>query len=372
MYVHVPFCLSKCRYCDFYSVPMDRGLAGRYVRAVSAELESYLGCLVRPLASIFVGGGTPSALGLEGLAGLLGPLTELAGPGTEFSVEANPADISAELADTLARAGVNRVSLGAQSYQPSELALLGRRHGSGQIDAALAVLRLAGIDNLGLDLIYGLPGQSLTSWQESLSAALATGIDHLSCYGLSIEAGTPLARSIQTGELTEMDEELQRQCYYAARDAADRAGMEHYEISNFAKPARRCLHNLTYWHNGAYLGIGPAAASFLGATRRTNCADLDNYLRAINAGQPAPSTSETLMSRKSMAETLMLGLRLIDGVDRRSFAARFGLDPLDAFGQSISRYRDIGALTVSDSHIALSPDYLFTSDTILADILAEA
>ena len=314
-------------------------------------------------------------LGAELLETVLKALTPLIDRSTEFTVEANPGVLDSQLGQLLAENGVNRVNLGAQSFQASELQVLGRIHTPSQVREALGVLVASGIRNVGLDLMYGIPTQSLSSWRSSLNEALDLPIRHLSCYALSFEPGTDLYRDLSTAGVCEMHPELQRECYYTAIDIAGQAGLQHYEISNFARQDSRCRHNLTYWRNRPYLGIGPAASSYIGGVRRTNIRDIQAYTDAL-LGRPASKipleSSERLGHRAVMAETLMLGLRLIEGVDRHQFARRFGEDPLKGFERSIRRYEQLAALVVTPSDIRLASESLFVSDTILAEILAEA
>jgi oxygen-independent coproporphyrinogen-3 oxidase len=372
LYVHVPFCRGKCRYCGFYSVRLKASLARRYVRAAERELSSYAGRLSRPLASVFLGGGTPTCLGAELLGGLLEVLAPWLDERTEFSVEANPGTVDPTMARLLAAGGVNRVNLGAQSFEDKELRFLGRGHVAAEARRAVQSLRAAGVRNLGLDLIYGIPGQTLGTWRSSLAEALALRPEHLSCYALSIEKDTPLEADLRAGRIEEADEALQAACYRHAIAAAREAGLQHYEISNFAREGRRCRHHLTYWRNQPYLGIGPAAASYLDGRRRTNAADLDAYLQALEAGGLPPASQERLTGRAGMAETVMLALRLTEGLERQAFRARYGCDVVDAFPFSISRYEALGALQVTDADVRIAGDWLFVSDTILADILSEA
>ena len=372
LYVHVPFCSAKCRYCDFYSVPLSEAAPHLYVEAATAELRRNIECLKAPLSSAYVGGGTPTVLSPELLRRLLTAVGPLVSGQTEFSVEANPGTVNRALAEVLVDCGVNRVTLGAQSFHQDELNTLGRAHGPDQTAVAAQVLRVAGLDNIGLDLIYGIPGQTPKAWRESLGSALQLQPQHLSCYALSFEENTPLREELLSGRVVAMDDSLQNECYDAAIELAKSAGMKHYEISNFAQPGRRCVHNMTYWLNQPYLGIGPAAASYIKGTRRTNAPNLHAYTQAILGNRPAPGASETLTPRMSMAETLMLGLRLLEGIDREGFAVRFGCDPLAAFPRSMTRHLRLGSLVATDSRVRICPDFLFVSDSILADILAEA
>jgi oxygen-independent coproporphyrinogen-3 oxidase len=359
------------------------------VDCVLLELAARRGELADGLASIFIGGGTPTCLDRILLGKLLAKLGPLAGTGCEFSIEANPGTLTGRLTDMLVLSDVNRVSLGVQSFVPGELATLGRIHTAAEARNAVRMLQKGGIGNFSLDLIYGIPGQTLDSWRRSLRQALDLGPRHLSCYALAFEPGTPLRAYRDAGKVCEMDESLQKECYYAAIETAAAAGLEHYEISNFAAKGFRCRHNLTYWHNEPYVGIGPAAASYTssmgilpvpprGASpaamvwmRHTNAPDLEAYMSAIWQGQLPPSTGESLAGRAAMAEAVMLALRLIEGADRRELAERYGMDIAQAFPRSISRYQALGALAVTPTHVRIARDYLFVADTILADIIAE-
>jgi oxygen-independent coproporphyrinogen III oxidase len=372
LYLHVPFCLRKCRYCDFYSVDLEGAPADRYVRAARAELAARRDRTAPAFRTVFVGGGTPTSLGERRLPLLL---ADLAGPGNsavEFSVEANPGTVNAAVVAALAECGVNRITLGAQSFDEGELSLLGRIHTPGETVAAVQAVRRAGIDNLGLDLIYGIPAQTEDSWRASLAAALALDPEHLSCYGLSIEEGTPLEEDVRAGRVRVPEEAMQRACYDAAIEAAASAGLEHYEISNFARPGRRCLHNLTYWDNDSYIGIGPGAVSYVDNVRRANLPDLAAYLRAVEAGLPPPAREERPGPRTQMAETMMVGLRRIEGIGRGDFRRRFGMDPAKAFPRSLSRHAELGSLHVTSERIRIAPGYFFVSDSVLADIVGEA
>ena len=290
---------------------------------------------------------------------------------TEFSIEANPCTITGELADSLHNAGVNRVNIGAQSFVEAELEAMGRIHNSEQIQAAWETLRNAGRQRLGLDLIYAAPRQDLDSWRFSLEKALNLKPDHLSCYALTIENDTPIGRRRDSGEFVEMDDSDQVLCHHAAVQAASAAGLEQYEISNFAAPGKQCRHNLTYWRNEPYLGLGPAAASYIGGIRRTNDPDIEAYVKALQAGTPPPRQWEKLTGRAEMGETIMLALRMTQGVDRAAFVARFGMDITEAFGRTIQRYCSQGALILDPQRLRIAPEAMMVSNTIMADMLAE-
>ncbi|MCY2929879.1 MAG: radical SAM family heme chaperone HemW [Planctomycetota bacterium] len=371
LYVHVPFCRRKCSYCDFYSLAACPGQEGPYLEALAADLARHDGGLARPCRSVFVGGGTPTVLPARALGGLLALLRPYVGPATEFTVEANPGTITAALAAALVEGGVNRVSLGVQSFAADELAVLGRIHSRAQARRAFQLLRHAGVANLSIDLMYGTPGQTLESWRGSLTEATALGADHLSCYCLTLEPATPLGRDCRAGRIHEMDEALQRDCYDAAIDHAAAAGLKQYELSNFARPHRQCVHNLTYWHNEPYVGVGPGAAGYLDGRRWTNRANLEAWARALCAGHAPPARGERLTGRALMAETVMLALRLTRGLDRRAFARRFGSDVAEVFPRSIARHQAVGSLVVTPGRVRLAREYYFTSNAVLSDLVAE-
>lgn len=372
LYIHVPFCAAKCRYCDFYSLPIAKADTEEFLRALAVEMRLQAPRLRKPLASVFVGGGTPTAIGVEALARLLAIPAEYIGQATEFSVEANPGAIDASRVGALAAAGVSRVNLGVQSFQDDELRLLGRIHSASQARDAVKMLRQAGLRNIGLDLIYGIPGQTIASWRASAAEAIEQKPEHLSCYGLSFEEGTPLWRDLQAGLVDEMDEAEQETCWRHAISAAAEAGLAHYEISNFARPGRRCRQNLTYWHNLPYIGLGPAAASYVDGVRRTNEPDVAAYAQAVLSGRAAPASQERLTGRQAMAEALMLALRLTQGMDMQVFKRRYGQDVRQVFPRTISRYMQTGGLEIVGGHLRIPVSAMFVSNEILSDMLAEA
>ena len=372
VYAHVPFCRARCRYCDFYSVPAPTGLlASRYVRGIVRELAQTQDQYAAPLGSVFIGGGTPTALPADLLGTLLGAFAPLCDADTEFTLEANPGTISDTAVAQLLAGGVNRVSLGAQSFIPEELELLGRIHTASQIAEAVTTLRSAGIGNLSLDLIFGIPGQTAASWARSLDEALALEPDHLSCYALSMPAGTALARMLDNGEITAVDDDLQREFYDQAVETLERAGLAQYEISNFARPGKQCKHNLVYWHNQSYVGLGPSAAGYCAGVRRTTTAEVHAWLQAVEADTPPPAESEALTGRDMLAETAMLTLRLVAGIDRKAFRQRFGEDIVEAFPRTFTRYAALGAVEITDDAVRIAQASLFVANAVLADLLDE-
>ncbi|MBW7904114.1 MAG: radical SAM family heme chaperone HemW [Phycisphaerae bacterium] len=370
LYVHVPYCHTICGYCDFYSEVLDTRAAPRLVRALTAELRAQRSrCRLEPL-TIFVGGGTPTTLAPDLLARLLAVLAEPPlGAELEFTVEANPATVSPQVADALASAGVNRVSIGAQSFDPAELRVLERIHRPEQVAQTVRHARAAGIDNINLDLIFAVPGQSLDSWRRSLDAALELEPDHLSCYGLTFEPGTPLHEQMKGGRIRPADPELEADMYEATVATLAAAGLRQYEISNFARPGRECRHNLVYWHNEPYLGIGPSASGFVGGVRYKNVPDTAEYVRCLDEGRSPRAQQETLSPEQRARESVMLELRLVEGIDRRRFAQRFGHDPAELFGDQVRRHAELGLLEIGPATLRLTRRGMLVADSVITDFL---
>lgn len=313
-YVHIPFCRRVCPYCDFAVVAGREDLAERYVEALAAEI----GAAPRfpgPLAAVFVGGGTPSRLTSALLGRVLRALTDRFGlaPGAEVTLEANPEDWSPRLAEGLAVAGFNRVSLGAQSFDAGVLAALGRHHRPEQAEQAVAAAREAGFAAVNLDLIYGTPGESAASWRTSVGRALATGVGHLSVYALTVEHGTALSRAVAAGAPVP-DPDHQAALWEEASRLGAEAGMARYEVSNFARPGRGCLYNLITWAQGEYEGFGAGAHRHRGGARSWNVRRVDRYVESLEAGESPVSGEERLGPWERERERLVLGLRRAAGV----------------------------------------------------------
>jgi len=321
LYVHVPFCARRCSYCDFSIAVRKRIPSREYVDAVRRESALAL-CdgAQEGLDTLYLGGGTPSLLGPEALATLLTSLLDVFRAtslrnGVEVTLEANPEDVTPERAAIWRRAGVNRVSLGAQSFDDGVLAWMHRSHGAAGIGAAVRTLRAAGIDNVSLDLIFALPGELARDWARDLDLACALEPDHLSLYGLTVEERTPLARWISRGAATAPDDERYAEEYLLAHDRLARDGYRFYEVSNAARPGRRSRHNSAYWSAAAYLGLGPAAHSFDGRARRWNVSGWEDYRRAIAAGRSPVEGEERLTDDQRALEAVYLALRTADGLD---------------------------------------------------------
>ncbi len=325
LYIHIPFCASKCAYCDFASFPGREADWRRYFEALWGEMALWRPALAaREAVTLFIGGGTPTLVPPEYLAETLDRAREAVpfAADAEITVEGNPGTLTPEKLARYRRAGVNRLSLGAQSFDDGLLRSLGRIHTSGQIAGAVAMARDAGFDNLNLDLIYALPGQGLDDWRDTLERAAALGVEHLSAYSLIVEEGTPMARRVASGEAVLPEDDEANAMQRAAVERLTAAGYGRYEISNYARPGRECRHNLAYWLRGEYLGWGCAAHSLFDGRRFHNPEGLDDYL----AGGRAQEV-RALTRADAMEETLMLSTRTVRGLDlaawRRSFARPF-------------------------------------------------
>lgn len=341
LYVHVPFCLKKCLYCSFTSYPVNRVLTETYLKALAQEIKMYglaLSDTERTVSSLFIGGGTPSCLSVAGLKAVIEDLKSsfILLPECEITVEVNPGTIDEVYLSGLLEAGVNRLSIGIQALQDHLLEVLGRVHQAEQAPAAVRLARKAGFRNLNLDFIFGIPGQTSADWLETLGGALALAPEHIAIYGLQIEEGTPLERAVARGQIAPCPEELELSMYRAAIDSLTGHGYEHYEISNFARPGRQCSHNLVYWLNRPYLGLGPAAHSLLRGERFSNETSIERYSEKLCREEYPLETREKLPLETEMAETMFLGLRLIKGIDLNMFYRRFGRRAEDIYRKEIA------------------------------------
>jgi oxygen-independent coproporphyrinogen-3 oxidase len=321
--------------------------------------------------TIFVGGGTPTRLGAPRLRRLTASIARWfpLASGGEYTVEANPGTLDAEKAEILAEAGVNRVSLGAQSFRPASLAALERNHAPEEVARALDLVRPR-FPRWSLDLIFGVPGSTLDDWKADLDAALALGPEHLSCYGLVYEKGTALWKQWQAGLVRALDEETERAMFAHTIDRLESAGLRQYEISNYARPGHESRHNLVYWANDAYFGVGLGAARYVDGVRSSNTRDLPGYLRRLENGEDPTGPSEALDPEARARETAVLMLRRTRlGIDRDDFRARAGFD-LDALlGASIARSVARGLLDDDGRRVRLTREGLFLADTVLCELL---
>ena len=371
LYIHIPFCKSKCLYCDFYSLPHSEAQMDRYTEVLIRHLAEIAPHAAGHLVdTVYFGGGTPSYLGAKRLVKILKAVKKLyrVEKHAEITLEANPESLSDRF--TVARlrfAGFNRVSLGVQSASNDELYAVGRIHTFQQVEQSVAAVRKGKIRNLSLDLIYGLPGQTMESWQESVKKIAALHPEHLSCYGLKIEEGTPLHAMRDT--LTLADDDLQADMYLWCCEYLKDLGYEHYEISNFARRGYRSRHNSRYWKLSEYAGFGPGAHSDFGDVRYAYVRDLAAYCEAVETGEgELLSEQERIAPRDRDTEYIMLGLRTSDGIDARVFENRFRL-PFAPIAEALEPFRKSGHARCEDGRWSLTAEGFLLSNTIILTAL---
>jgi oxygen-independent coproporphyrinogen-3 oxidase len=369
VYVHVPFCRHRCGYCDFTLVAGRDDLIASYLDALALELRRVESPV--EIDTLFFGGGTPTHLPPADLAWLFRMVFErfrLAG-GAELSVEANPADITPEKAALLAESGVNRVSLGAQSFDPSALAILERDHSPADVAGAVERLRTVGIENVSLDLIFGVPGQTLAGWRDTIRRALKLEPTHVSAYGLTFEKGTTFWSRREKGSLTPADEELERSMYAAAMDDLPAAGLLQYELSNYAAPGYESRHNQVYWAAKPFEAFGPGAARLIGGVRRTNHRSVFTWIKRLQAGESPVGDVDDISPEARAREAIFVGLRRTAGIARNDFRATTGFD-LDALAATaIRRQTSLGLLEDTGTHIRLTREGRFLADSVIAEFL---
>lgn len=370
VYIHLPFCPYVCPYCDFAKWAWDDARAARYLDALRAEMMS---APVVAASTLFFGGGTPSMYTPEVLASLIAEVRQRYGlpADAEITAEANPDPLLAARIPGLRAAGVNRLSIGVQSFDPRELRVLGRRHTGADVERAVRVAREAGYANVSVDLIFAAPGQTEDTWSASLDAAVALGVEHVSCYGLTIEEGTPYATWFARDPSAFADDTREAAMYALAIERLRAAGFEHYEISNWAKPGFRSQHNQLYWANASYLGLGVGAASYLGGVRSTHTRDLEDYCVAALAGTPIPGESERLEGAAQAGEAIMLALRTAEGVDLARFRERYGIDVHERYRKVVGDLVAAGVLADDGARLRLTERGRFVANDVCGAFLAD-
>jgi len=362
-YIHVPFCRRRCGYCNFTVIAKRDDLIDDYLRAIEIEL-SWLG-VSHPVETLFFGGGTPTHLSPEQLDRFFEivlkqfPLAH----GAEMSVEANPEDIGTEKVDVLAAHGVNRVSLGVQSFHDAKLKTLERGHSSEQVAQCIDLLRPQ-IKSVSLDLIFGTPDETLSEWKRDLELAISLSPDHMSTYGLTYEPGTQFHVRRDKQDLQQLPEDTEREMYEHAIDSLTSAGFEHYEVSNFAKPGSRCRHNEAYWLCNEFYGVGPGASSYVAGVRRANHRSTTTYLKKVLDGVSPVEEADELSETDRAHERLVFGLRRLEGVDRTDFRSATGTDVTELAGENLAWLADEGLLEINDNRVRLTRKGLLVSDSI--------
>lgn len=371
IYVHIPFCKSRCIYCGFYSTTLF-DYQEEYVEALIKELEDrkdYLG--FEPVKTIYIGGGTPSLLkpsALERLCKALTNRSHIIYNIEEFTMECNPDDITDEYASLIASLGINRVSMGAQTFSDERLAFLHRRHRAEDVGKAVEILRKNGIENISIDLMFGFPGESLNDWQKDIDEALNLGVQHISAYSLMYEEGTPLFRLLNDGKIEEISEELSLKMYETLIESLTNNSFEHYEISNFALPGYRSKHNSSYWKQIPYLGIGASAHSYNILSRQWNIANVKDYIHFANSSSHEYiEETEHLTDTERYNDIITTALRTSDGIDTSTLPQRHR----DFILKASQKHIALGNLSLDNGTIRLTHQGLFISDSIMVDLIEE-
>jgi oxygen-independent coproporphyrinogen III oxidase len=368
IYIHIPYCVGKCLYCGFFSTQYSPEKADDFIAALEIELKLWQQAFAdRTFGCIYIGGGTPTVLSIDQISRVIAGTKRcfLLEHDREFTVEANPHTLSPLYLSSLLDQGVNRLSLGFQSFSDTTLHFLGRPHTAVQSIDALDMARKAGFQNISIDLIYGIPGQSMEEWEMTLGRAIALKPEHISAYSLSLEEGSHFMRLAASGEIVLPDEEVVAQMYELATGLLPASGYRRYEISNFSLPGFECRHNQNYWFRGEYLGLGPGASSFINGKRRDTVADTEEYVRRLSRGLPVFANEEAVVQDAAAMEMLMLGLRTAEGVDIERLTSEHGVDFLKDLEQKIGPLDELGLLVLRNGRLKLTDRGFLLSDEVL-------
>lgn len=372
IYIHIPFCKSRCIYCGFYSTT-NKELKERYVDALIREIRmrkddfARLGTSLSPssTSTVYFGGGTPSSLSVCDIERIIGALeSTFNGTPSEVTLEMNPDDVTKDYIKAVRQVGINRISMGIQTFDDSRLQFIRRRHNASQAEKAVMTIREEGIHNVSIDLMFGFPNQTMDEWITDIDKAIALHPTHISAYSLMYEEGTPLFRMLQKGEISQIDDETSLAMYTELINRLTANGYEHYEISNFAMPGYRSVHNSSYWHDTPYLGFGAAAHSYNKDTRSWNIPDLKKYIESIESGV-LPSESEVIDADTHYNDLITTALRTREGLNLDDLPQKYREYALVNARKSISEH----LLEATDSHIRLTREGLFVSDMVMSELI---
>lgn len=368
-YVHIPFCTQICYYCDFSKVFIKNQPVDDYLQALIREFESYD---IEQLRTLYIGGGTPTSITAQQLDYLLTNLIKHLDLSVleEFTIEANPGDLTDDKIEVLKKSAVNRVSLGVQTFNDKQLKRIGRSHNESQIYSTIDHLKTAGFDNISIDLIYALPGQTMEDVKENVAKAIALDIPHLSLYSLILEHHTVFMNKMRRGKLNLPQEDLEVEMFEYIIAELEANGFEHYEISNFTKPGFESRHNLMYWDNAEYYGVGAGASGYLNGVRYRNRGPIQHYLKAVSEGN-ARLSEEVLTKDEMMEEELFLGLRKKSGVSIAKFEEKFGVSFEEHYGQIVTELCQQGLLVLDDKVVRMTKKGLFLGDTVAERFILE-
>lgn len=377
IYIHIPFCLQKCGYCSFFSLTAKGKIQkNAYLNAVNRQIEILKN---RPewqqtSGTVFFGGGTPSLLGAESLFTILKKCLQsfphYRQEEMEISTEVNPATIDLKGLQTLRKNGFNRISIGVQSFTDKELTILGRPHDSKEAKNTIIKAKEAGFTNISIDLMYALPGQTPTAWRDNLGRGLDLAPEHLSIYELTIEENTPFGLAHERGDLILPKEAETLAMLETTEKLTGDFGFHRYEISNYARPGSECRHNLNYWHNGNYAGIGPGAVAHAGQTRFFNIRNMEEFSKAVKQGKTGwEQEEEYLSNEEKFRETLIMGLRMTRGVSFKELENRFAIDPADYYRSSFNRLQGLGLIKISQNRLSLCDRGLLLANQVMTELV---
>jgi len=370
LYIHIPFCRRKCIYCDFYSAIYDAALASAYACAILKQAEALDG----RFSTIYIGGGTPTVLDTALLEKLLGGLRRLRGENIEFTVEANPESVDLDKLKVMRALGVNRISIGVQSLRDEKLKKLGRIHNARKAREVIALAVKAGFKNISIDLMFGVWGETPGSWKKEAREAAELAVQHVSCYGLTYEKGTPLWKAVREGSVRPLEDEMAAAMYECAIDTLGVGGFRQYEVSNFAKKGRRCIHNLTYWRNDEYIGLGASAVSYTGGVRKRHVPDIMEYIEKTTDGESTVISAERLAGEQKGRETAAVKIRTAEGISFNWFKKKTGYDFLRIEADAVRRLSDAGLIKYKKargmcSGISLTKKGFLFCDTVSSELL---
>lgn len=373
IYLHFPFCESKCPYCDFYSIPIDHKASTGSIEAVISESGRAADTVYGSFAydTIYIGGGTPSLMDPDEINRILESLQAYFNieKNAEITIECNPSSLTEEKIEEYLKIGINRISLGVQSFDKAHLKTLGRLHTGENAIETCQIISESGFKNINLDLIYGIPDQTNAEWESDLKTAIELALEHISAYNLVIESETKFGELYSQNRLNLPSDEDQLQMYSILNEHMKNASYRRYEISNFSKPGFECRHNLKYWTGKPYLGLGPSAVSYDGKTRRKNKADIENYLKSAKEGIDFLSETEIIDRETALRESIMSGLRLAEGVSLEVLKDRFDHDLLENKRDTIDSLLSEGMITIEDEFLRLTDKALFISDSVMLKLI---
>ncbi|KDR95055.1 oxygen-independent coproporphyrinogen-3 oxidase [Peptoclostridium litorale DSM 5388] len=380
LYVHIPFCVKKCSYCDFNSFPIGKHCekTGQYVDYLVREMEIQSKAASQyEFSSVFVGGGTPTILCEEGIELLFEGIYKNfnIAKGAEITMEANPKTLSEGKLKVIKKCGVNRLSMGLQAAQENILQILGRIHSYEDFVENYDQARMAGFENINVDLMFSIPGQTFEDWMDTLEKVTSLSPEHISAYSLIVEEGTPICESIERGGLVELDEDTDRKMYHEGIKFLKDRGYVQYEISNFSKPGHESAHNIKYWRCSDYVGLGPGAHSYMNGVRHSNCSSLEEYYASIDEKRPPVNWSEAISQKQQMEETMFMGLRMNEGVSKGEFYKKFNVEFDEVYGDKVDVLEEKGLLEIKeyrgDKRVCLTLHGIDISNTVFIEFLID-